>query len=78
MDTRKHSRCTSKIRHYSRGKAEAALRSLKRLNPDELLEVYICPYSGKRTHYHVGHQAAANPNNKYKTGARRAQAQKSK
>lgn len=75
MDTRRRARCSGKIKHPSRGKAEAAMRSLERLNPDERYEVYVCPFQGKnakRPHYHVGHFSAGNPKNKYrKTDARK-------
>lgn len=66
MDIRKKARCTGKVKHPSRGKAEAALRSLQRLEPDEEMQVYPCPFCKK---WHLGHRAVGNPKNKYRMGA---------
>lgn len=69
MDTRKRARCTGKIKHPSKGKAEAALRALLRLEPDADMQVYVCPFSKGRAHYHLGHTAVGNPKNKFRKGA---------
>ena len=70
MDTRKKARCTGKIKHPSKGKAEAALRALLRLEPDADMQVYLCPFPHKgKSHYHLGHTSVGNPNNKYRKGA---------
>ena len=73
MDTRKRARCTGKVKHKSKGKAEAALRALLRLEPDADMQVYLCPFMSKKdngkSHYHIGHAAAGNPKNKYRKGA---------
>jgi hypothetical protein len=66
MDTRKRARCTGKVKHKSKGKAEAALRALLRLEPDADMQVYACSFG---RHWHVGHVAVANPKNKYRKGA---------
>lgn len=69
MDTRKRARCTGKVKHPSKGKAEAALRALKRLEPDADMQVYLCPFAKGKVHYHIGHTAVGNPKNKYRKSA---------
>ena len=68
MNNSRASVCSGKIRHASRGKAEAAMRSLSKVGLSDIedMNVYICPFSGKRPHYHVGHIAKGNPKSKYK------------
>jgi hypothetical protein len=49
---RGHIGCRGKVRHVSRGKAEAAMRSLQRFEHKRPLRVYLC---GVCKGYHVGH-----------------------
>ncbi len=79
MDTRRNARCSGNVKHPSRGKAEAALRSLLRLEPDADMEVYPCPFVGRgKPHWHLGHRAVGNPKNKYREGAGSAKKNKAK
>lgn len=70
MKNTRRAQCGGKQRHKSRGAAEAALRSLERLEPDaqKIYEVYPCPHrlgKEKTCHFHVGHRAIGNPKSKY-------------
>ena len=55
-------RCRGKMRHPSRGKAEAAMRSLQArgdARATDYLNVYLCLFCRR---YHVGHRIGMNKN----------------
>lgn len=67
MDTRRSSTCQGKRRHKSKGAAEAAMRSILRVEPGSAYEVYPCPFCRE---WRVGHKTNGNPKNKYAAVAR--------